>query len=181
MHDGPLNKILLIIVVILVLGEGYLLYQNAQLKAAAPQGGTEAAGSASSSASVVAPTNILVPLNGTIEGVSGSTITLEGQASSTVQVVVSSDTTIVQEGALLDAATYEAELEKFHEESDQLLQNAQQNQAALETLIAPSRNVETPISLSQLSPGEEVSVFAVGQAASGAYEAYKVMATPTVQ
>ena len=55
------------------------------------------------------------------------------------------------------------------------MQNPQQNQAALETLIAPSRNVETPLSLSQLGAGENVTVFADGRDASGAYTALRII------
>lgn len=130
MRNEPLNRILLAAVIILAIGEGYLLYQNGQLRAAGV-GGTAPAISRSASSTAAAPlqalTNILIPLSGTIENISGSTLTLSGPASSTIKVAVGSDTTIVEEGALKDAATYQSDLEKFHQESDQLMQNPQKS------------------------------------------------------
>jgi hypothetical protein len=181
MHDTPFNRILLAAVLVLTIGEGYLLYQNSQLRTAASPAGNTAVASvsaASSTPTIQAPTNILIPLIGTVKSVSGDTLTISGKtASSTIAIAVSSDTNIVQEGVLKDAATYQADLEKFHQESDKLMQDPQQNQIALETLIAPSRNVETPLSLSHLSAGEQVIVFADGQNTDGSYTAFRISAS----
>ena len=104
MHNEPFNKILLAAVILLALGEGYLLYQNSQLRSVPRQTGSvtqtfpRTPPRPALAAPVNAPTTILVPLSGTLEGVSGSTLTLSEQASSTITVAVSSDTAIVQEG-----------------------------------------------------------------------------------
>ena len=180
MNDASLNRILLAAVVILALGEGYSLYQIAQLRAGSTlhvRTAPAVTQSASSTAEMPtqAPTNILISFDGDVRGVSGGVLTLSTGASSTIQVAVTSQTTIVQEGVLKDAATYQADIEKFHQESDNLMQNPKQNQQALETLIAPSRNVETPVTLSQLSPGEKVTVFANGQNANATYAAFRII------
>jgi len=180
MHETPLNRILLAAVILLALGEGYLMYQNVQLRSAAQFGAyanvpPNSATSTAQAAPVNAPSNILIPLSGELLGVSGNTITLTGQASSTIKIAVSNDTRIVQEGGLKDAAAYQSDLDAFHKQSDALMQDPQKNQTALETLIAPSRNVETPLTLAQLFAGDNLTVFADGQDASGAYTALRII------
>lgn len=125
-----------------------------------------------------APTDILVPLSGIVKNVSGGTLTILEGASSTIQVAASGSTAIVREGTLKDAATYQADLQNFHQESDQLMQDPQKNQFALETLLAPSRYIETPISLSQISISEQIIAFADGRSSNGAYEAVRIEVTP---
>lgn len=181
LKDPTHTKILIAALVILAFGEVYSQYEIAQLRAGAALVGPEPTvfqpASAMAEMPVQAPTNILVSFNGVVRSVSGNILTLSTAASTTLQVAVTSQTTMVQEGALKDAATYQADIEKFHRQSDQLMQDPQQNQQALETLIAPSRNVETPITLAQLSPGAQIVVFTDGQNANAAYTAFRIIVT----
>lgn len=169
MHEIPLNKILSLVVAVLVIGQALLFYQNAQLRAAA---GRET--STSATATIPAPTSILVSFIGIATNSSSNTLTLS-VGSSTRTIAVGNDTMIVREGVLKDPATYEADLEKFHQYSDQLMQDPQKNQHALQTLVAPSRNVETQIALSQITPGAKVIVFIDGQNADGSYRAVRII------
>ena len=122
-----------------------------------------------------APSTALIPLGGKVIGISGDIVTLENAASTTVRVEVSGETTIVEEGAVKSAEQYQADLDAFRSQSQNLMQDPRTNEAALARLMAPSRTIETNLSLSALMPGETITVFVDGQNADATYNAYKIV------
>jgi hypothetical protein len=177
MSNEPLNRILLAAIILLALGEGYLLYQNAQLRAVAPQAG--AANPASAAPLAQAPTTVLIPLGGTIASIMGGTLTLSTGASTTIAIDASSYTAIVKEDAPKDATTYQADLEKFHDESDRLMQDPQKNQYALAHLVAPSPYQTTTLSLPDLKVGDVVTIFGEPQS-DGTFAATQIIVAQPV-
>ena len=120
MKEQKLVNILLTAVVILAIGEGYLLYQNAQLR-----GGVSSRAVLGNSAVTnvapaedlgapppATPSNTLSPAWGTVTSISSSGFKIK-RGAQTVPIAVSSDTAIVSQGNLKDQATQDADMQKF--------------------------------------------------------------------
>ena len=107
----------------------------------------------------------LQPAGGTVESVSGNVITVSAAAGGHATIEVAPNATIMREGALKSDAQYQADITEFHTQFDALAKDPQKNQQLLATQLAPSRNVEMKIALSDIKPGERIAL--VGHSGAG--------------
>ncbi|MDB5238365.1 MAG: hypothetical protein JWM46_635 [Candidatus Kaiserbacteria bacterium] len=167
MKSEPIIQILIAAVVLLALGEAYLVHDNAQLRHVAsvagigqfPTGVTTSPITGSSTvAGPIAPSNILATIVGTITANNDSQFILSaGIVTKTISI--DSSTTIVMQGKLKDSAQYADDMEAFRASSMKLAEDLSKNRAALQSLIAPSSHVETSIHASQITAGSIASVY----------------------
>ena len=176
---SDLNKIILITVVILAVGEGYLLY--ATRAPGVPSG--EASVSGGQVSPVLPPVPHLptpAPLAGPVEGVSANAVVIRNavDASTDVTLMVSSDTTIVARGEVKDPKEAEADMAAYRADIAALMKDPEKNAQAISRLIAPSAYIERPLALADVKVGDTVAtVFVDGQNAD-VYRAMKIVIVP---
>lgn len=179
------QKILVAGFLILAIGEAYLLIKAAGLSSTEATAGdiSNPANAAVAQEETAVPSSALSGLVGQITAVGQNSIDVNSSHDSgnSISILIASTTQIMQPGALKPQAQQDAEMEQFHEYSDQLMQDPQKNQAALEHLVAPSSYEETTLSLANLSVGETVSVVydATTQTSSGV-TAYQIILLPAL-
>ena len=162
----PIDKIVLAALLILALGQGYLIFggaRSAQLSTATTLQG-QATDAPAAEIVVPPPSTALIPAGGIAESIGDNFIVIQarspdGASTPTQNISVSGSTSIVLQGAQKDSVTMEKEMNAFREESRALGQDAVKNHDALTVLIAPSSRVETPITLSDLKAGDSITAF----------------------
>ncbi len=183
-NKDTLLRILLLAVVLLICGQAYTFFALSKIGStgagndavAATTGAPTAAPGAASSTPPTAPADILQSVGGPIASIASNSFTI-AQGSQTVTIQLSAQTSIVEEGAPKSAAQQASDMQAFHAYTQQLMRDPQQNQGALENLIAPSADQETTLPLADLSKGEQVEVFGDPQS-DGSMLAVKIIVTP---
>lgn len=162
--DKQLIRILLVAVLLLAIGEAYLIITvssnstKSSASSALSRSGTVGSDQPSASGPIVS--TVIKATSGIVASVGNDSFTIKQSASSTsaTTVTISSNSQIIVQGALLDQATQDANNEKFHAYTEQLMQDPQKNQYALAHLVAPSQFQTTTLSLSDLKVGDVITV-----------------------
>jgi hypothetical protein len=157
-----IDKILILAVVLIGLGQLYLITHSARVTPSLqPTGITSSSATTPPAPKVYSPppSNILTPIAGTVASIESNAIVVSGAAGTTQHIAITSATVILTQGGRKDQKTIDAEMEAFRQSSNKLAADPTNNHDALATLIAPSPYVETPISLSAVKPGDSVTVF----------------------
>jgi hypothetical protein len=154
----PIDIILVIAVVVLALGEVFIIGNMDAYSTSAPRA---ASVTESTVPSPTIPSNILTPVGGTVEQVSGDSIVLRGVGGQTIELHVDTRTTIVKQGAPKDSAAHEIDMDAFRTHSRELAKDPEKNHDALATLIAPSRYAETTIMLSDITVGDAINAYTI--------------------
>ncbi|UPJ50378.1 hypothetical protein IVB30_02795 [Bradyrhizobium sp. 200] len=166
--DTKILHILVVAVVVLAVGEAYLIHENSKLLSVLDHGNRAMSTIQRDGASLPdgvlsqgpidpAPENTLKPFSGVVRSVDSSGW-LIGSETKPVHVHVSSDTKIVRMGELKTPQQAEADMQKFHEYSQELMRDPKKNKAELSHLISPSGSQETSISISDVRVGDTVMV-----------------------
>ena len=167
----PLDTLLIAAVLLIGIGQLYLIFgktalQSAQQTVGAPmtQGTPANTPNVQQAPTVPIPSNSLTPTGGVVQSIEGNTIVLKGQNNNTQEqrITTTPNTTIVLQGAKKDQATIEKEMQAFHDQSRALADDPTKNHDALATLIAPSPFIETKIAPSDIKTGDSVSAFVKG-------------------
>ena len=138
--------------VYLVRGMSHTHLGQAQAGQEAAQGAVLPPGAPNPSDSLPHYASSVMQFSGTIVSIGAQSITFKQMDGSTLTAEVNADTKLYQEGALKDKTAYAQELKDFGAKA------AYGNSS--EVFVAPSPNVETPVTLSDLKVGMIVSLFA---------------------
>lgn len=154
----PIDSILLLAVVILAIGEAYLIFGTlGQLPAAgAPTSGAQASGA--DTQTVIPPSNVLSPRGGEVVRVESDAVIVK-DGNTEARIGVTHATAVVLQGARKSDAQFAGDGEAFRRESRELAQDPEKNREALTVLVAPSPFMETALSLRDITPGTFISAF----------------------
>ncbi|OGG53422.1 hypothetical protein A3H16_03345 [Candidatus Kaiserbacteria bacterium RIFCSPLOWO2_12_FULL_53_8] len=175
------NKILLAAVIVLAIGEGYLIYQT-NGKKSVENGAALPASAETKDAAPIPPSTILRPLSGEVAEVkNGSLIlksTIANGATPTISLSVGRDAVIVAQGARKSQSEIDADMEDFRQSSFDLASDIKKNVDALRRLIAPSPYEERKIALSDVEIGQNITAYVEEQNGNGDWKTFKITVLP---
>lgn len=167
------DTILYIILGVLALGMLYMFYSNYQLQQALMP---EVGGPRDPALQGIEVGNKSVlnapHVSGTAKTVSTNSLTLQTEAEM-ITINVPPGVPIVKVGRTKTEAEINADLALYNAEVNELMQDPQRNKEALARIAVPSMSVETPLALSAIRAGAQVSA-AVAEAEGSTRTALKV-------
>ncbi|MBV9159607.1 MAG: hypothetical protein JO019_03370 [Candidatus Kaiserbacteria bacterium] len=162
---------------LLAVGEVYIIFGGPSRSSAISTAGT-VAGAASSSAptaATYAPSSVLLPVGGQVDHVDGSTIVIKDSGTGRPARLDASNASVVRFGNLKDPTTREAEMNAFHEHSNELMRDPIKNHDELQRLVAPSIYVEQQLSVSDIAAGDFVTALTEKQNSDGSFVVDKIV------
>ncbi len=164
--NRPIVEILIAAVVLLALGQAYIMYSMSNRAQTRAPGFTSAGAVGNidgiSAADISpAPSTVLVPMAGEVSGVEENAVVVTGIGGQGAarRIVVNNDTEITLRGSMKDEVTIGREISAFREKSRVLEQDVKANDHALRRLVSPSPFVQESISLEDVRVGDYVGAF----------------------